>query len=95
MIHTRAVKLLSDLDSCSKDKKCKLEHQICKEIQGEQLCGCLDGYYPGFRQCKGNILYSHLKLIKLSCKYLLLLSTQVTLTFIEKINDLELSLQMI
>lgn len=44
------------LDLCTKDKKCKLQHQICKKVKGTYVCDCSEGYYHGFRKCEGNAL---------------------------------------
>lgn len=44
------------LDLCTKDKKCKLRHQICKKVKGTYMCDCSEGYYHGFRKCEGNAL---------------------------------------
>ncbi|XP_068753897.1 latent-transforming growth factor beta-binding protein 1-like isoform X2 [Montipora capricornis] len=41
-----------ELDPCTEDKKCKQKHQTCKDIKGELLCDCMDGFIRKAHQCK-------------------------------------------
>ena len=50
-----AVSFSIELDPCTEDKKCKQKHQTCKDIKGELLCDCIDGFIRKAHQCKGKL----------------------------------------